>query len=58
MVPLRAARLSPRLHSVHQAAIAIGRGAPFSRLSVSLHTGRIGVPEASGQGSRAQATRR
>ena len=58
MVPLRAARVWPRLHTLHRAATAIDRDAPFSRLSVYLHTGRIGAPEASGQGSRAQATRR
>ena len=58
MVPLRAAHVSPRLHTLHRAATAIDRDAPFHRLSVALHTSRGGAPEASGQGSRAQATRR
>ena len=40
MVPLRAARVSPRLHRIRRAATAIDCIAPFSRLSASLHTGR------------------
>ena len=40
MVPLCAARVSPRLHRIRRAATAIDCIAPFSRLSASLHTGR------------------
>ena len=40
MVPLCAARVSPRLHRIRRAATAIDCVAPFPRLSVSLHTGR------------------
>ncbi len=40
MVPLCAARVSPRLHRTRRAATAIDCIAPFSRLSASLHTGR------------------
>ena len=47
MVPLRAARVLPRPGSIHPAAITIDRRAPFPGLSVSLHTGRGGVPVAS-----------
>ena len=46
MVPLCAARVSPRLHRTRRAATAIDCIAPFPRLSVSLHTGQIGVPGA------------
>ena len=58
MVPLCAARVSPRLHSTHPAVIAVDRVAPFPRRSVSLHTGRGGASEAGEQGSRAHRTRR
>ena len=47
MVPLRAAHVLPCLRTLHRAATAIDRIAPFPRRSVSLHTGRGGAPEAS-----------
>ena len=54
MVPLCAARVSPRLHRIRRAATAIDCIAPFSRLSASLHTGRDEVRrKRAAKGSRA-----